>query len=101
MSLPKFKSDDQSLSLMQTAWATELDPVLRNPLTSGNLLKSVELVTGSNSVNHKLGRKLQGWLVIRKRAISEIYDAQDTCPTPALTLQLVSSANVTVDLYCF
>ncbi len=101
MSLPKFKSDDQSLSLLQTAWASQLDPVLKNALVNGNLLKNVALVSGANVVNHKLGRNLQGYLITRQRASASIYDTQDVNPTPALTLTLNSSAAVTVDLYCF
>lgn len=101
MSLPKFQSDDQSLMLLQTAWAAEIEPVLRNPITQGNLLKSVALAVGDNQINHKLGRKLQGWLITRLRGASTIYDKQDSSQTPALTLTLNSSAAVTVDLLVF
>lgn len=102
MSLPKFKSDDQSLTLMQSAWASQLDPVLKLPINSGVLLKSVPLLVGQNLVNHRLGRKLQGYFITRMRSIhSDIYDTQDSNRTPDLTLLLNSSAAVVVDILVF
>lgn len=89
------------LPLMQTQWAQQLDPVVSNQLVNGILLQSVFLSTGANSINHKLGRKLIGWVVTRKRASAEIYDTQDTNSMPQLTLNLNSSAPVTVDIWCF
>lgn len=87
--------------LLQTAWASQIDPVLRNPLTQGNLLKNVTLASGANVVDHKLGRKLQGWVLTRQRAAASVFDTQDLNPTPALTLTLTSSAAVVVDLLVF
>jgi hypothetical protein len=89
------------LELMQTSWASELNPVLANPLVQGQLLKSVSLVAGQNIVNHKLGRALQGWVVTRIRASATLYDQQDANKTPGLTLVLQASAPVVVDLYVF
>ncbi len=87
--------------LAQTRWASILNPVIDNPLSSGIVLQSVSLNSGSNSVNHKLGRKLQGWFIVRQRAAASVYDTQDSNPTPDLTLNLVASAAVTVDLMVF
>lgn len=101
MSLPKFQTDNKDMGLMQTTWASKLDPVLANPLNNGLLLQSVQLKNGTNQVNHLLGRKLQGWFTTRVRATCSLYDTQDTNTTPQLTLSLVSNANVTVDLYVF
>lgn len=102
MSLPKVVSKDADLNSLQTLWAAQLDPVIKQPFTQGLLIKSVALASGANVVNHKLGRKLQGWVVTRYRgAAASIFDTQDVNPTPALTLTLNSSAAVTVDLYVF
>lgn len=100
--LPKFQAEDQAMNLLQTSWAQQLDPVIRQPLTQGTLLKDVQLASGNNVVNHKLGRKLQGWIITRYRgAAASVYDTQDNNPTPALTLTLNSSASVVVDIYVF
>jgi hypothetical protein len=99
--LPQFQTDLQELSLLQNKWAAQLNPLLSSPVINGQFLTSVVLSTGSNVINHKLGRPLQGWVVVRQRALASLYDTQDTNPTPAITLRLVSSANVTVDLLVF
>lgn len=87
--------------LHQPQWASIIDPIISNPANNSSILQSVSLVTGSNVVNHKLGRKLQGWTIIRQRAAASIYDTQDSNQMPQLTLQLVASAPVVVDLEVF
>lgn len=101
MALPIYKSDDLTISQLQTNWAQLLNPVIDNPISAGLLLNRIQLVTGVNVINHKLGRKLQGWVVVRQRAAANLYDTQDSNIMPALTLQLTSSASVTIDLYVF
>lgn len=101
MSLPIYQSDSKEMSMMQTAWASELNPLLSNPMLAGRLLRNVALVSGDNTINHKLGRKLQGWLIVRKRAAADIYDKQDNNTMPDLTLVLNASTAVVVDIYCF
>jgi len=101
MALPIFKSDSTEMGLMQTAWATQLNPVVANPVSSGKVLKNVELSSGANVINHLLGRKLQGWILTRQRSSAAIYDTQDANKFPELTLQLTSSAAVVVDIYVF
>jgi hypothetical protein len=89
------------LDQMQTKWAAEIDPVLKNPATNPILLQGVVLAAGTNLVDHRLGKKLIGWQIVRIRAAATIYDTQDTNPHPDRTLRLVSSAPVTVDLLVF
>ena len=89
------------LPQMQTKWATQLDPIIANPILNGTQLKSVSLVTGTNTVNHLLGKKLSGWIVTRIRASATLYDTQDTNQTPQLTLVLVASAPCVVDLLVY
>lgn len=101
MALPKFVSDDQALMLLQTQWASKLDPLLAIGLLNGIQLKSVQLASGTNVINHKLGRKLQGYLITRLRSSATIFDTQDANSTPQLTLQLTSSASALVDIYVF
>ena len=101
MSLPIFQSDSKEMSMLQTQWASQLNPVLTNPFLQGRVLKSVVLASGANVVNHGLGRKLQGWVPVRLRASATLYDTQDTNTSPALTLNLTASAAVTVDIYVF
>lgn len=101
MSLAIFQTDDKSVQLLQTSWAASLNPVLANPMSNGSLIRNVALASGANAINHKLGRKLQGWCVTRVRAAATIYDTQDSNQHPELTLALNASAPVTVDIYVF
>jgi hypothetical protein len=101
MALQTFKDNNRTLQLLQDAWKSQLDPVLANPTTNPVLLKQVSLKGGSNIVNTLLGRKLQGWKIVRQRAAATIYDNQDSNTTPDLTLILIASAPVVVDLELF
>ena len=86
---------------MQNSWASQINPLLTNPTLNNLVLKNITLVTGSNTVNHRLGRKLQGWSIVRQRSAASVYDSQDSNSNSSLTLILVSSANVSVDLIVF
>lgn len=99
--LPILQSASQEMGMMQTRWASIINPLLTNPLVNGIILKSVSLTIGSNQINHLLGRKLQGWCLTRKRASADIYDTQDSNSMPELTLSLVSDAQVIVDIYVY
>lgn len=99
--LTRFTTAIKELSLMQTSWAAQLDPILANPTNSSLILQKVELIAGTNTINHKLGQKLQGWKLTRQRAPASIYDAQDGNQRPELTLVLISSAPVVIDLEVF
>jgi hypothetical protein len=101
MSLPIFQTASKDLSLLQTNWAQQLNPVIQLPINSGSILQNVVLSSGLNVVNHKLGRKLQGWFIVRQNAAGSFYDSQDINPYPDLTLFLNSSATVTVHLFVF
>lgn len=90
-----------TLDQMQQRWASILNPIIGNPVTSPIVLKSVALINGTTTVNHLLGQPLQGWKVIRQRAAASIHDNQDSNQTPQLTLILISTAAVVVDLEVF
>jgi len=97
MSLPK----QLPLALMQTQWATQLDPVINNPLVNGRLVSNIQLSNGTTVINHKLGRKLIGWFITGIDGAATVYDNQATNQTPQLTLSLTSNAAVTASLWVF
>lgn len=96
-----FQTASKDLQLMQTSWATQLNPVIASPLSTPLILKSVKLINGTTTINHRLGKGLTGWMIVRQRGPASIYDTQDTNQQATLTLQLVSSAAVTVDILVF
>lgn len=87
--------------LANPKWAASINPVLSNPVTSGILLTGIVLTTGDNTVNHSLGKKLQGYVVVMNSAAVTFYDKQATNPRPQLTLVLNASGAATVSLYVF
>lgn len=99
--LPIFQTEDQSLSLMQTKWAAEINPLLNLPLSSSLVLSNIVLTSGKNTINHTLGRKLVGWFICRQRGAASVYDLQDLNQLPDKTLVLMASSGVSVDLTVF
>lgn len=97
-SLPQFQGGDTTFQLQQNKWAGILNPLIANPANNSLILKNVTLQVGPNNIPHLLGRKLQGWTIVRKRGPADIYDQQDSNQTPALTLILVSDTAVTLDI---
>lgn len=92
---------DEDLNKVQRDLVRTLNPIFNTEILGGSLLPSIALTSGSNSIDHKLGRNLTGWFITRLRSASTIYDTQDSNKTPDLTLELNSSAAVTIDLYVF
>lgn len=102
--LPKFNvtnTQDSDLAKVQRDLVRVLQPVFNTPTLGGNLLTEQALAVGPNSINHGLGRNLNGWQIVRQRAQASIWDSQDSNQTPNLTLALNSSAAVVCDIYVF
>lgn len=99
--LPIYYTSDRNLSLLQTNWSSSLNPILNNPLVSGQLLTGISLGSGTTIVNHRLGRKLQGWITVGIDGAAQIYDNQASNQSPQLTLSLTSDAAVIVSLWVF
>lgn len=100
MSLPIFSSDTKDLVMLQTRWASQINPLLSNPIGQAYILKEVPLVIGNNTINHLQGRALNGYIVVGMHgAFAEIYDIPSTMPK--LTLILNASAATTISLMVF
>ncbi len=73
-----------------------------HPLFEGHLISGISIETGTvKVVNHKLGRKLQGYVVVLRSTESDVWDNQATNETPSKTLELNTDANTTVTLWVF
>ena len=98
---PNVNSKNDDLNAVQLNLKTALDPIIKNALVGGTTLTSIALKAGANIVAHGLGRTLQGWMIVRKRASADIYDTQDQNGSPQTTLLLTATAPVTVDIYVY
>lgn len=98
----KVRSDDDVIRQLQGAIDLVFQTLLPKEILDGNLLKDVDLVSGSvNMVQHKLARKSQGYLVIKKNANATIWDSEDINDFRDSFLQLRASADCTVSLWVF
>lgn len=98
----KISSDIQELNQIQDRISDVFTAISSSDIINGVLLKSIFLSTGEeNLIAHKLGRKPKGYIVIRKRSQSEIWDEQDSVQMPNKYLDLRCSANVLIDLWIF
>lgn len=98
MSLPVFNTPIRELSMMQTQWSSQLNPVLANPMTNASILKNISLVVGTNTINHLLGETQQGWCITDINAPATIYRSM---PLNDKTLTLTSSAVCIVSICVF
>lgn len=87
-----------SWPLASSKWAAEINPVLANPQNNSNLLQNLVLKSGVTVINHKLGRMQQGWVLADVQGPATIYRS---APYNDKTLQLTSSADVTISLGVF
>lgn len=99
MALPKFQTKDQAFSLLQTTWASKLDPIINNPANNSLLLQNI-ILSSSSIINHGLGRPLQGYVVM-PHGNATVYDIQYTNTQPQLTLLLVSSSGVPANILVY
>lgn len=98
----KTYTTDANINKLQDNIEQVVSPFLKNQLLDGNILSDIVLVTGQdNRIDHKLGRTLQGWMLVGLNASAIIYDNQANNSLPNSTLLLRTSANCTVKLYVF
>jgi len=98
----KVANANEETSKLQERLQEYFQPITRCPIIDGTLLTNVSLVTGSvNNVPHLLGRTILGYIIVRNRSQSQIWDSQDANIFAKKTLALNTSANTTVDIWVF
>lgn len=112
--LKKYSFEDKEVSRLQDSIDITLTAMSIKQILDGNLIKNVALKAGEvNKITHKLGRTLQGWIIVRKHAgknadgstktyvATDVWDTQDDNALPASYVDLWTEADVIVDLWCF
>lgn len=100
-SIPRVVTDDRNINQLQENIIAPLNFILSKKIISNNILTSIPLAIGTNTINHLLSRELIGWFIVRQRSAANIYDDQDNNDNTSVSLLLVSDAAVTVDLVVF
>lgn len=93
----------QGLPLPQTTntWASIIEPAINAQIIDGQLLTGIRLANGTTTINHGLGRKLVGWMIVGIDVAATVYDAQATNQMPQLTLVLLSNASALTNIWVF
>lgn len=105
MSFKKLKSqqfENEEVQKLQDAIQTLLGKFDFIDFLDGGRLEKIAITSGTlKKVEHKLNRNLRGWILLRNRANSVIWDTQDSNPNPNKTLYLNASATSTIDIWVF
>lgn len=97
--LTKFQTPDTTLTLLQSSWASAIDPILDCALVKGVQVKDISLVAGVPKViNNYLGRMQQGYIITDMNADARVWRVE---PFNNKTLTLQSTANVTISLWMY
>ena len=95
----KINSENREINLLQKNVEASLGPLVANPLLNGSLLTGVNLASGANSVNHKLGRVPRGWFIVSSSTADVVYGSVSSATDTTLTL--TASGAITVSLWVF
>ena len=97
-------SDNEDIERVQNSLENVFRSIEACPLLDGHLLERVTLANGDNTISHKLGRRLRGWIITRHReTASNIVGRQKTNNATDRTLILNSSVAtaIVVDIWVF
>jgi hypothetical protein len=88
-----------SVELMQDSIERVIGPLSSIEVLDGVLVSDIELSTTAKRVEHKLGRKPTGWILVNKNAAEDVFSALDV--KPEFFLNLTATGTVTVSLWIF
>ena len=71
------------------------------PILDGRLVSDVTLTTSTTRVEHGLGRRPSGWIVVGKSADARVWDLQSSNNLQDRYLDLRASATVVTSLWIF
>ncbi len=95
----KFNSDDREITLLQDNVDSAFSQLQLSGISNGVLQVAVALVSGANTIVHKLGRRPRGYLAVSNSGgvLTDNIAAEGNDQNFTLT----SSANCTVSLWIF
>lgn len=101
--MKKINFTNPDISKFQDEVGNEFDGLpTKYPLISGqNNLVEVAIGTGDTIVNHGLKRPVQGFLVVRKQAQTDVWESTTSNAQPQNQIILKASVAATVTLYFF
>lgn len=97
----KINSEDRELQQVQFNIEQAVAPFIKSPILNGRLETSINLTSGDNKIEHKLGRKIIGYIIVSQSASIDIYDNIPTSTDGEKYLTLNSSANAVISAWFF
>lgn len=94
-------TDDQEVTRLQSHLKTVLNPLLELPISDGVLIKDLTINTADTLIEHKLGRRPEGFLITRLKSNSVIYESATANNEATRLIILIASATATADIYFF
>lgn len=98
----KIKAKESEVNQIQQNIEEVVNPIINAQIVDGVLIRNLKLCAlEANLITHKLGRPALGWIVVRKRADSRIWDIQDANTLNTSSLAITCSHDVEIDLWIF
>jgi len=95
-------TEDENIESIQNSLENTFRSIESCPLLDGHLLEGVSIATGVNTIDHKLGRPIRGWIVTRCNAGLYLPSThQDGNAHADETLILQFSQAATADIWVF
>lgn len=93
---------DEDAATLQDNVGLSLNPILTKEILDGRLISDIPLVNGiTNHISHGLSRAVNGYIVVKKNANSNIWDLESANNMKESFLDLTCSAVCTVTLWVF
>ena len=101
-SYKKIYTAEPVLNQLQDNIDQTLKPLINSEIGDGQLIENIFLPASTETlVEHKLGRELRGYIVVKRNAGSNIFDKQDVNIASDRFLILDTNVAVTVSLWVF
>lgn len=97
----KLYSSDTFLTRFQDNIADVFSYLLGQPLNDYNIVSSLTLGASDTLVNHGLGRRIIGYIIINRNANETVYTSATSNSNPELFVILKASGTVIVDILFF
>jgi len=96
-------TDDYQLSKVQDAAVESFSGLpTQFPVINGNTVTATApAATTDFAVNHKLGRAIAGWIVVRKNANANVWESATANPRPTDQVIFQASAKANLTFYFF
>jgi len=85
------QTGDRQLNQIQDNIKSATNTLRSSPFGDGNLVKSIAMVPGTVTVNHGLGRAIQGFIVVRYQVTA------GTIPSAIVEVSNPSTLGITID----